>query len=140
MFNLHPKLDQDCNVIGQFKLCLLLLMNDANYPWFILVPQKNGVSEVFQLSSNDFDQLSQESRHLARILHRVFKADKINIASLGNVVPQLHVHHIVRYKSDPVWPAPIWGGIPAKKYVSGEVSAVIEKLRGELGNEFSFSL
>ena len=109
MAELHPQLARDCRLIGRFPLCRLLLMLDANYPWFILVPDREGITEIHQLDSDDQQRLLHESSSLAGVLEEVFQADKLNIAALGNVVPQLHVHHIVRYENDPAWPAPVWG-------------------------------
>jgi len=116
MFELHPLLEEDTLTIGDFPLCRLLLMNDAGYPWFILVPRREGIREIFELDYADQVQLLQESSHLAKMLSRLFEADKLNIAALGNMVPQLHIHHIVRYRSDQSWPHPVWGRFPAKPY------------------------
>ena len=118
---LHPQLEKDCFVIGSFPLSLLLLINDANYPWFILVPQREGITEIHQLSEEDRQQLMRESSMLAACIEKEFNADKINIAALGNMVPQLHIHHIVRYKSDPAWPAPVWGKLEAIPYLDEEM-------------------
>jgi len=128
MFEVHPKLAQDCIAIGRFRLCRLLLMNDANYPWFILVPEREGVTEIYQLSQEDQQQLLRESSLLAERLSKDFRADKMNIAALGNVVPQLHIHHIVRYRSDPAWPAPVWGKTAAKPYKEEQFEALKRKL------------
>lgn len=136
MFHLHSRLSQDCIIVGRFDLCLLLLMNDENYPWFILVPQVDQVSEIFQLSDNEQKQLHEESIHLSKVLSRVFEANKMNIAALGNVVPQLHVHHIVRYTADIAWPAPIWGVAPAKPYSQDKLNAILAKISHELGLGF----
>ena len=116
MFELHPRLAQDTLVIGDFALSRLLLMNDAHYPWFILVPRRAGIREIYELSAEDQVQLLRESSQLAKVLSRIFEADKINLAALGNMVPQLHIHHIVRYRTDPAWPKPVWGLLPAKPY------------------------
>ena len=116
MFALHPELEQDTLAVGDWPLYRLLLMNDASYPWFILVPRRAGVREIYELSQQDQRQLLHESSHLAQVLARTFQADKLNIAALGNRVPQLHVHHIVRYRCDPAWPNPVWGLSPAKPY------------------------
>lgn len=110
-FVLHPRLAQDCIAIGYFELSRLLMMNDAHYPWFILVPQRAEISEIYQLSDVDQQQLLKESDALSRGLMRAFSGDKLNLAALGNVVPQLHIHHVVRYRDDPAWPAPIWGAV-----------------------------
>lgn len=113
-------------------------MLDANYPWFILVPDREGISEIYQLDQEDQVQLLRESSYLAEGIANAFESDKINIAALGNVVPQLHVHHIVRYRNDPAWPAPVWGKVPARPYASGEQEQVIAKLKMLLGSEFDF--
>jgi diadenosine tetraphosphate (Ap4A) HIT family hydrolase len=126
---LHPQLEKDCFVVGQFPLCALLLMNDINYPWFILVPQREGITEIHQLSEADQQQLMRESSQLAACIEKEFKADKINIAALGNVVPQLHIHHIARYKSDPAWPAPVWGKLPATSYATTDAEQLSERIR-----------
>ncbi len=118
---LHPRLAQDCILLGRFPLSLLLLMNDARYPWFILVPDRERITEIYQLSPEDQARLQQESCHLAERLATLFSAHKMNIAALGNVVPQLHVHHIVRYTHDPAWPGPVWGKLPATPYADEAV-------------------
>ncbi len=100
MFELHHKLKEDTFLIGSFPLSLLLLNNDSNYPWFILVPQRENINEIFQLDLKDQAQLLQESSYLAELLQKNYRPNKLNIAALGNVVPQLHLHHIVRYKID----------------------------------------
>ena len=128
-FSLHPQLANDCIVIGHFKLCQVLLMNDVQYPWFILVPQREGIQEIYQLSTDDQQQLWQESAIFAAAIQHLFNADKLNIAALGNMVPQLHLHHIVRYKSDVAWPKPIWGFKPAKSYDEQEISNIVTKLQ-----------
>jgi diadenosine tetraphosphate (Ap4A) HIT family hydrolase len=138
MAELHPQLQKDCLIVGRFTLCRLLLMRDANYPWFILVPDRDGITEIFQLSEDDQVQLLRESSRLSAVLVERFQADKLNIAALGNVVPQLHVHHVVRYRDDPAWPAPVWGRVPARPYSPEEMSAVLETLRSGLSNNFEY--
>lgn len=133
MFILHPQLSKDCFVIGQFDLCQLLLMNDRNYPWFILVPQRENIREIYQLTKSEQAQLWSESAELSETLAQHFAADKINIAALGNVVPQLHVHHIVRYQNDPAWPAPIWGRLAAEPYSENELQKLLTGLVPVLG-------
>lgn len=115
-FELHPRLAHDCHHLGDFPLCALLMSKDANYPWYILVPRQVNISEAFQLSSLDQQQLQYESLQLSAALNDAFQADKMNIAALGNMVPQLHLHHIVRYKDDIAWPNPIWGFADATSY------------------------
>lgn len=127
-FELHPQLAADTLEVTRLPLCRVLLMNDATYPWLILVPQRAGLREIFELSAADQSQLIHESSQIARILHREFRADKINIAALGNVVPQLHIHHIVRYTHDPAWPAPVWGHAPARTYTAEQGKESAQRL------------
>lgn len=129
MAELHERLQQDCLVVGRFPLCRLLLVRDANYPWFILVPDREGITEIYQLDSADQQQLARESAMLAAVLAEQFQADKLNIAAIGNLVPQLHVHHVVRYRTDAAWPAPVWGTVPVIPYTDTALAGVISKLR-----------
>ncbi len=137
MFELHPQLAKDCTVMGRLSLCRLLLMNDANYPWFILVPEREAVREVYELADTDRHLLWDESALLSRALHTGFAPDKLNIAALGNQVPQLHVHHIVRYQHDPAWPNPVWGRLPPKAYYGAETQKLKALLRSLLGTSLS---
>ena len=128
MFHLHPTLAKDCITLGRFTLCRVLLMNDANYPWFILVPEREGVTEIHQLTEEDQTRLIQESSHLARRLAQAYRADKMNVAALGNLVPQLHIHHIVRYRGDPAWPQPVWGKVPPTAYQPAQLEDVRRRI------------
>ena len=132
MFELHPQLAKDTSAIGRFGLCRLLLMNDSRFPWFLLVPERENVREVHELNDADRRQLWDESAQLARALTMVFKPDKLNIAALGNQVPQLHVHHIVRYAHDAAWPAPVWGKLPPTPYYSAEQTKIRNLLLNNL--------
>ena len=129
---LHPQLKKDCFILGRFELCLLLLINDNQYPWFILVPQRENISEIHHLSAAEQQQLMIESSLLASTIEAAFHADKINIAALGNMVPQLHIHHIVRFKNDAAWPKPVWGVHPAKAYSDEERNIVIQHIKAKL--------
>jgi diadenosine tetraphosphate (Ap4A) HIT family hydrolase len=128
MAELDPRLLNDCEVLGKFKLCHVLLMRDANYPWIILVPDRENKTEIFELSEDDQQQLNVESNILLAFLNKEFNADKMNVAALGNVVSQLHIHHIVRYKTDIAWPAPVWGAFPAKPYSESSLQECIATL------------
>lgn len=139
MFALDQRLQQDTLTIGDFPLCRLLLSNDSNYPWFILVPRINGISEVFQLSVIDQQKLWNETTTLAQLLSEGFGADKMNIGALGNVVSQLHVHVIVRKRDDMAWPAPVWGKHPARPYTEEQVAAIRARLCELLPADFIFS-
>jgi len=136
MFELHCKLAEDCFQIGDFSLCRLLMMNNHHLPWFILVPRVENITEIYQLSGADQAQLTIESSVLSKTLVSVFEADKMNIAALGNVVPQLHIHHVVRYQSDPVWPDPVWGKLTAAPYNDDEQLKIVSKLVPALPIEF----
>ncbi|MDP1774876.1 MAG: HIT domain-containing protein [Methylobacter sp.] len=132
-FQLHPRLEQDCIAIGRFELCRLLMMNDSQYPWFILVPERTGLREIYQLSKADRQLLTEESSYLAENLAVLFKADKMNIAAIGNMVPQLHIHHIVRYQTDKAWPTPIWGKFDAVPYTEQQIAENLARIKGRLG-------
>lgn len=134
-FQLHPRLQQDSITLGQFKLSRLLLCNDSQYPWFILVPQRKDISEIFQLSEIDQQLLQQESSLLAKTLASLYQADKMNIATIGNIVPQLHIHHIVRYQTDIAWPAPVWGKYDAVPYSQEEQQKVRLQIKNTLGSQ-----
>jgi len=140
MAEIHPILKKDCQLVGHFDLCHLLLMNDASYPWLILVPDRDDMTEIYQLSEQDQVQLLRESSCVSRMLNAIFSADKINIAALGNVVPQLHIHHIARYRDDLAWPKPIWGYAMAVPYDAESLRETVDKLRGELLGQLGFSV
>jgi len=138
MAGLDPRLQQDCLVVGRFPLCHLLLMRDANYPWFILVPDREAVTEIHHLEEADRLQLLQESCSLSAALEAAFHPDKLNVAALGNLVPQLHIHHVVRYRDDAAWPAPVWGRLPAKAYSDTGLAEVVAKLKSSLGTGLQY--
>lgn len=118
-FKLHTKLQQESIEVGRFALCELRLMNDNQFPWFILIPQLPEMSEIFQLEPAAQIQLQQESCLLLERLYSLYQADKINVATLGNEIPQLHVHHIVRYRYDKAWPVTVWGWYAPLPYSAG---------------------
>jgi diadenosine tetraphosphate (Ap4A) HIT family hydrolase len=136
-FTLHPQLQNDTVVLGEFPLSLVLLSRDANYPWCILVPQHSDKRELFHLSEKDQQQLMRESCHLAEVMADLFVPDKMNVAVLGNVVPQLHMHHVARFRTDAAWPGPVWGAHPPKAYTETELSGRVSRLRRALaGGDF----
>jgi len=104
------------------------MMNDKQFPWFILVPEVTGITEIFQLNKQQQALLIEESSYLAEQLNGFYKADKMNIAAIGNLIPQLHVHHIVRYRSDKAWPAPMWGKFPATFYSEQEITNCVKSI------------
>jgi diadenosine tetraphosphate (Ap4A) HIT family hydrolase len=108
-FHLDARLEGDTIALGESPLCLYRLMDDARWPWVILVPKRGGVTEIHDLDDADHDTLCRESRTVARAMAEAFAADAMNVAKLGNVVAQLHLHHVVRHRNDPAWPGPVWG-------------------------------
>ena len=139
MFTLDARLQQDTLPVGDFPLCRLLLMNDAHYPWFILVPRREAVSELFQLDGEEQQTLWRETTWLAEKLKDTFAADKMNVATLGNVVSQLHMHVIVRRRDDAAWPAPVWGRHETQPYSAEQVAVIREKLQVVLTENFCFA-
>jgi diadenosine tetraphosphate (Ap4A) HIT family hydrolase len=127
-FELHPRLAADTVVIADWKLCRVLLMNDARYPWLILVPRRNDVTEIFELAPEDREMLMAEIALASERLKHFSRAAKINVGALGNLVPQLHIHIIARNPGDAAWPGPVWGHGSAEPYSAN----AIETLAGEL--------
>jgi len=138
-WTLHAQLAADTVAIGDLPLGRVLLSNDANYPWTILVPRRAGIREIHELSEADQQQLLRESSWLARALIAEFAPTKLNIAALGNVVPQLHIHHIARFDHDPAWPAPIWGRVQATAYDAADRAVRIASLRARLGPDLALA-
>ena len=135
MFILHPRLADDTVVVGRFPLSLLLLSKDANYPWCILVPEREDVYEIHHLSEEDQLQLVRESCRLAEVMTSLFNAHKMNVAALGNIVRQLHIHHVARLVDDPAWPQPIWGKVPEQAYAPEALNERIKQLQSALVGE-----
>ena len=128
-FELDPRLATDTFLVGETPLSQVLLMNDTRYPWLILVPRRGDITEPFALSEADQAQLWQESMRLGQAMKAHFAADKINIATLGNQVAQLHVHHIARFHVDAAWPGPVWGVGSAVPYSDAALDVLIGELR-----------
>lgn len=135
MFELDSRLSRDTVLVGRFDLSLVLLRRDANFPWCILVPQREAVLEIHHLSDEDRLQLINESCHLAEVMVDLFSPDKMNVAVLGNIVPQLHMHHVARFKDDIAWPGPVWGAAEPKSYGEDELAEQLERLRYALMGE-----
>ncbi len=128
-FELNETLRKDCFEVADLPLCKVLMLNDQQYPWFILLPRVASVTEVFQLTEKQQQQLTQESNQFGQWLMEQFSGDKLNVAALGNVVSQLHIHHIVRFKDDASWPKPVWGQKEAIAYSSDEAQERIGVVR-----------
>jgi diadenosine tetraphosphate (Ap4A) HIT family hydrolase len=131
-YKLHETLAADCLPVGHLDLCELLMMNDSSYPWFILVPRRHAITEIFQLNEADRQKLLKESCLLAETLQRLFKPEKLNIATIGNLVPQLHIHHIARFHDDICWPATVWGRMPKQIYEISTAETRIQEIRTTL--------
>jgi diadenosine tetraphosphate (Ap4A) HIT family hydrolase len=132
-FALHPQLAQDTVAIGELRLCRLLLSKDANYPWLLLVPRRPGITEIIDLDAWAQARLMIEIADVSHALRDITQCDKLNVAALGNMVPQLHVHIIARRKGDAAWPRPVWGVAPAVAYGDNEMKTLIDALRRKLG-------
>ncbi len=129
MFQLHPRLQADTVALGDYELCRVLLMNDARYPWVILVPRRADISEPFELEPDDQQALHAESLFTSRALAAAYPNAKLNVASLGNVVRQLHVHHVVRTANDAAWPGPVWGHSAPTPYAADALERAVNLLR-----------
>ena len=126
-FTLNAQLAADTVLIGDLALSSVLLMDDARFPWFILVPRRPGASEVTDLTDEDAAQLMSEIRIATRVLLDLAKPDKVNVGALGNVVAQLHVHVVGRFRSDPAWPGPVWGQGSRAPYPAHAAAALVER-------------
>jgi diadenosine tetraphosphate (Ap4A) HIT family hydrolase len=127
-FILDNRLKADTLFVGDLPLSRVLLMNNAFFPWVILVPRIEGISELFQLTEEDLSNFHNESNYFLEAMSNAYNADKMNIASLGNIVSQLHTHVIVRYKNDEAWPSPVWSFQKTQKYQSDAAKIEIDKL------------
>jgi diadenosine tetraphosphate (Ap4A) HIT family hydrolase len=128
-WQLNRQLEKDTINVGDLPLSRLLVIKDANYPWLLLVPRRQDVVEIIDLNEVEQGQLTTEINRVARALQDITKPDKLNIAALGNVVSQLHVHIIARRKTDAAWPRPVWGVVPAISHDPAEVDAFVKALR-----------
>lgn len=131
-WSLHPQLEKNTIDIGDLPLSRVLVIRDANYPWLLLVPRRPDAVEIIDLDEVEQAQLMTEVSRAARALKDVTKCDKLNIAALGNVVPQLHVHVIARRIGDAAWPRPVWGVVPPVPHDAGEVQNFISALRRKI--------
>ena len=128
MFELDDRLAKDTIHLASWPLCEVRLMLDKSYPWVILVPRAENLTELYHLDESQRLQLDQESNYLSVTLMEQLAGDKLNVAALGNMVSQLHIHHVVRYRSDIAWPAPVWGKHPVNPYSDKELTPLLEKL------------
>ena len=128
-WSLHPQLACTTRVVGDLPLCRVLAADDANFPWLVLVPRRVGAVEIIDLAEAQRMQLMAEIADVSAALKQVTACDKLNVAAIGNVVPQLHVHVVARRKGDAAWPKAVWGAAPPTPYASGELESLIDRLR-----------
>ncbi|MEZ8103743.1 HIT domain-containing protein [Vibrio cortegadensis] len=139
-FILHPQLAKDTTVIGHFPLCIALLHKDNSVPWIILVPKRNELKELHHLPMNEQQQFLVESQTINQTLEVLFTPDKINLGALGNMVPQLHIHHIARFISDVAWPGPVWGNTQGEFRSDDDQVSLLKQLQTKLQDSPIFSI
>jgi diadenosine tetraphosphate (Ap4A) HIT family hydrolase len=126
-FNLDSRLESSTLPVGDLGLCSVRLQDDARFPWLLLVPRRGGVSEITDLSEEDAATLWQEIRTATRVMQELAKPDKVNVATIGNLVPQMHIHIIGRFRSDPAWPGTVWGFGTRTPYPDHAARALVER-------------
>ena len=131
-FELHKTLAADTSEAARWPLCRVLLMNDSRYPWLILVPARPDKTELHDLDPADQSRLITEIDRASRALSRLYSPHKINVAAIGNMVPQLHIHVVARYRTDDAWPAPVWGAHPPRPYAEADLDETLNELRQAL--------
>jgi diadenosine tetraphosphate (Ap4A) HIT family hydrolase len=132
-WSLHPQLRADTAFVCDLPLSRLLAMNDANFPWLILVPRRPGATELFDLSGADQAALANELALVSRALKEATRCDRLNVAAIGNVVPQLHVHIVARTRNDALWPKPVWGAAPPCAYDAAGLERFVAAMRERVG-------
>lgn len=127
-FKIDPTLEKDSVYIKNLKLCQLRLINNSDFPWLVLIPMKNNLVEITDLSDDEYDQMNSEIKNVAAKFKETLNADKLNIATIGNVVPQLHIHIIARYIDDKLFPKPVWGSklVP---YSKDKLNKMVDSIR-----------
>lgn len=130
-FKLNEILERDSHYITNLKLCQVRIIDNSNYPWFILIPMKNNITEITDLNDSDYELFNYEVRKIAKFLQKEFAPDKLNIATIGNIVSQLHMHVIARFKDDKLFPKPVWGH-EFVRYEDDVLKLTIDMLRGKL--------
>ena len=138
-FELHPQLAKDTTVIGHFPLCVALLHKDNAVPWVILVPKRANLKELHHLPMKEQQQFLLESQAVSQALEATFRPDKLNLGALGNMVPQLHIHHIARFKDDVAWPGPVWGNTKGEPREAKAQQTMLAELRDALSQSSLFS-
>ena len=132
--NLHKQLAADTIALGDLEICRVLLMNNQRFPWLILVPRQDGLRELFDLAPQDYTIVMEEVRHTSQVFSTLTNADKMNVAALGNMVAQLHIHIIARFKNDLAWSQPVWShNTKAEPYTQSKLREMHDKITRALG-------
>jgi diadenosine tetraphosphate (Ap4A) HIT family hydrolase len=131
-WSLHPQLARDTAPIGDLALARVLAMQDANFPWIVLVPRRRAVIEIIDLDEAERGQLMAEIAQVSAALKELTGCRKLNIGAIGNIVPQLHIHVVGRRTDDAAWPKPVWGALPAKPYAAGALDTFVAAMRRAL--------
>jgi diadenosine tetraphosphate (Ap4A) HIT family hydrolase len=129
-FALDSRLAASTLPVGDLALCTVRLQNDSRFPWLMLVPRREGVAELTDLADDEYRLLTDEIRLATRVMMELSKPDKVNVAAIGNLVPQMHVHVIGRFRSDPAWPGTVWGFGTRTPYPDHAAAALIERAQG----------
>ncbi|APE05544.1 HIT family protein [Alteromonas sp. RW2A1] len=132
MFELDSRLQNDTFFVCDLTLSRVLLMNDSQFPWLILVPMRNDVAEIIDLTEQEQQMLLSESAKVSKAMQKLFSPYKLNVAALGNVVRQLHVHHVARFENDVAWPKPVWGNQSSVAYEESDAAEIISELKLKL--------
>jgi diadenosine tetraphosphate (Ap4A) HIT family hydrolase len=132
MFELDSRLHNDTFFVCDLSLSRVLLMNDSQFPWLILVPKRNNVSEIIDLTEQEQIVLTRESAQVSKVMQKMFSPHKLNVAALGNVVKQLHVHHVARFSTDTAWPKPVWGNQAVVPYTQEKAELLVVSLQQAL--------
>ena len=132
MFELDSRLHNDTFFVCDLSLSRVLLMNDSQFPWLILVPKRNNVSEIIDLSEQEQIVLTRESAQVSKVMQKMFSPHKLNVAALGNVVKQLHVHHVARFSTDTAWPKPVWANQAVVPYTQEKAELLVVSLQQAL--------
>ncbi|WP_417668394.1 HIT domain-containing protein [Roseibium sp.] len=133
-FDINPRLEGDSRPVVDLPLCAVRLMKDANYPWLLLIPRKQDLIEIIDLQPLERIVLMEEVGQVSEALKAVTDCEKLNVAAIGNVVSQLHVHIVARFRDDPAWPAPVWGAVPSIPYDGDRANALIARLQDALSD------
>ena len=131
-WSLHARLAHDTTPVVDLPLSCVLALDDANYPWVVLVPRQAGICEIIDLDATQRTQLMVEIAQVCNALKGLTGCDKLNVAAIGNVVPQLHVHIVARRRDDAAWPKPVWGAVPTRPYPAGELQKFVSALQSAL--------